>query len=140
MFRLATVHGAQKKRLQGRKVPGAEGEEGDVVKTRIVEAIFEDFFQIGQAALAGRAVEYARLTEAAAARAAARDFETQAVVHRAEGHDLPLGVGRRVEIRDDPASRRGQAFAQRLERARGIVRVEGRRIDARNGDGFADKA
>ena len=140
LFRFAAVHRTEEQGFQRREVTRAEGKEGHVVETGVVQAVFEDFFQIRQAAFAGGTVQDARLTETATPGTPAGDFEAEAVVDRTERDHLLFGIGGPVEIRHDTASGRRQIRFQRREHAVGVMRVQRRRIDAGNVDGFLDKA
>lgn len=60
LFRFAAVHRTEEQGFQRREVTRAEGKEGHVVETGVVQAVFEDFFQIRQAAFAGGTVQDAR--------------------------------------------------------------------------------
>ena len=59
---------------------------------------------------------------------------------RTERDNLLFGIGGPVEIRHDTASGRRQIRFQRRENAVGVMRVQRRRIDAGNVDGFPDEA
>ena len=131
---------SQRSIVPRREVTRAEGKEGYVVEPGVVQAVFEDFFQIRQAAFAGGAVQDARLTETATPGTPAGDFEAEAVVDRTERDHLLFGIGGPVKISHDTASGRRQIRFQRREHAVGVMRVQRRRIDAGNVDGFLDKA
>ena len=84
------------------------------------------------AALAHRAIDHARLAEAAAARAAAQHLDVDAVVHDLhERHDDALGIGCRIEIGNHVLDHRARhALLLRLERGQRAVLVVGRLIQA----------
>lgn len=140
LFRFAAVHRTEEQGFQRREVTRAEGKEGYVVEPGVVQAVFEDFFQIRQAAFAGGAVQDARLAETATPGTPAGDFEAEAVVDRTERDHLLFGICGPVKISHDTASGRRQIRFQRREHAVGVMRVQRRRIDAGNVDGFLDKA
>ncbi len=103
--------------LEGGKVAGAQGKEGNFVEACFAQTVIQQAGDSGQGAFAHGPVHHARVAEATAARAAARDFQGKTVVHRAHGNHLPGGVDRRIQIRHDAARRAGIVGQQRDRRA-----------------------
>ena len=126
-------------RREARVVGGRERRQGHLVVARRIEERARQRFERLGTALAHGAVCHARLTEAAAACAAAEKLQHEAVVHDAEvRHDGLFQKGRGIEILDDAPIdlRRSRLIedAKPREHAPRIVlgRVKGRHINSRN--------
>ena len=99
----------------------AEAQKRNFVVARAADLLPRELHQGFALALANRAIDVPCLTEAAAARAAAHDFQRDAVVYDAEiRHDRLAGEFSRVKVFDDSAHNAG------------IVHLERRHVDPAN--------
>ena len=131
------LHHAVRQLRQTGIIAAGQAHQRNFIIARIFHQLARHFHQMIGAALAHGAIQHARLTEPAAARAAAEDFQHDAVVHDfAVGHDQLFRIIRRVQIGDHRLAHNFRRAAFRLGRdgSNRSIGVAGYIVQARHVD------